>query len=47
MSTSVLENRQAIKKLDPDNALASAESIADQVRQVWEEQDQIKLNNKF
>jgi len=44
MSTSVLENRQAIKKLDPDNALASAESMADQVRQVWEEQDQIDLS---
>lgn len=45
MSTSVLENRQAIKKLDPDNALASAESMADQVRQVWEEQDQIDLSD--
>ncbi len=45
MSISVLEDRQAIKKLDPDGALASAESIADQVKQVWEEQDQIDLKN--
>lgn len=44
MSISVLENREAIKKIDPDNALASAESIADQVKQVWEEQDQIDLS---
>ena len=45
MSISVLEDREAIKKIDPDNALASAESIADQVKQVWEEQDQIDLSN--
>lgn len=42
---SVLENREAIKKIDPDNALTSAESIADQAKQVWEEQDQIDLGS--
>ncbi len=45
MSNSVLEDRLAIKKIDPDGALASAESIADQVRQVWEEQTQIDLSS--
>jgi len=44
MSTSILEDRIAIKKLDPEGALASAESITDQVKQVWEEQDQIDLS---
>lgn len=44
-SISVLEDRTAIKKIDPDNALASAESMADQVKQVWEEQDQINLGD--
>lgn len=43
MSHSVLENRQAMKKLDPEGALASVESMADQVKQVWEEQAQIDL----
>lgn len=42
--TSILEDRTAIKKIDPDGALASAESMADQIRQVWEEQDQIDLS---
>lgn len=41
----ILDDRSAIKKIDPDGALASAESIADQVRQVWEEQEQIEINN--
>ena len=43
-STSILDDRSTIKKIDPDGALASAESIADQVRQVWEEQAQIDLS---
>lgn len=42
--TAILDDRSKIKTLDPDGALASAESIADQVRQVWEEQAQIKLD---
>ncbi|HPS40699.1 MAG TPA: SIS domain-containing protein [Candidatus Woesebacteria bacterium] len=42
--TAVLDNRLAIEKIDPDGALASAESMADQVRQVWEEQGQIDLS---
>ena len=43
--TAILDDRLKIKEIDPDGALASAESIADQVRQVWEEQDQIDLGN--
>ena len=43
--TAILDNRTAIKEIDPDGALASAESIADQVRQVWEEQDQVDVSN--
>ncbi len=42
--TAVLDNRAAIKEIDPDGALASAESIADQVRQVWEEKDSIDVS---
>lgn len=42
--TAILDDRLKIKEIDPDGALASAESIADQVRQVWEEQDQIDLS---
>jgi glucose/mannose-6-phosphate isomerase len=41
--TAILDSREQIKQIDPDGALDSAESIADQVRQVWEEQDQIDL----
>jgi glucose/mannose-6-phosphate isomerase len=44
MSTPILDDRNAIKKIDPEGALDSAESIADQVKQVWEEQDQIDLS---
>jgi len=44
MSTPILDDRSAIKKIDPEGALDSAESIADQVKQVWEEQDQIDLS---
>lgn len=43
MSTSILDDRQAIAQLDPSGALASAESIADQLRQVWEERERIQL----
>jgi len=39
--SSILEDRQAIKKLDPSGALASAESLADQVKQVWQEREQV------
>lgn len=42
--TAILDDRLKIKEIDPDGALASAESIADQVKQVWEEQDQIDLS---
>jgi glucose/mannose-6-phosphate isomerase len=42
--TAILDDRVKIKEIDPDGALASAESIADQVRQVWEEQDQIDVS---
>lgn len=43
-TTAILDNRDAIKEIDPDGALASAESIADQVKQVWDEQDQIDVS---
>ncbi len=39
----ILDNRTAISKLDPDGALASAESLADQINQVWQERQQIKF----
>jgi len=39
--TSILDNRLAITKLDPDGALASAENLADQINQVWQEREQI------
>lgn len=42
--TAILDDRIKIKEIDPDGALASAESIADQVRQVWEEQDSIDVS---
>ncbi len=42
--TAILDDRVKIKEIDPDGALASAESIADQVRQVWEERDQIDVS---
>jgi glucose/mannose-6-phosphate isomerase len=42
--TAILDDRIKIKEIDPDGALASAESIADQVRQVWEERDQIDVS---
>lgn len=42
--TAVLDSRTQIKKIDPDGALDSAESVADQVRQVWQEQKQIDLS---
>lgn len=42
--TAILDDRIKIKEIDPDGALASAESIADQVRQVWEEKDQIDVS---
>lgn len=41
--TSILDSREQIQAIDPDGALASAESIADQVKQVWEEQTNIDL----
>lgn len=43
-STAILDDRSAIKKIDPDGALTSAESVADQVKQVWDEQGQIELS---
>lgn len=43
MSTAILDDRQAILKIDPSGALASAESIADQIKQVWEEREQIQI----
>ncbi len=43
-TVAILDDRVAIKKIDPAGALASAESIADQVRQVFEEQDQIDVS---
>lgn len=41
--TAILESRELIKEIDPDGALASAESIADQVKQVWGEQESIQI----
>ena len=43
--SSILEDRQAIKKLDPSGALASAESLADQIKQVWEERKQVVFDS--
>lgn len=43
--TSILDDRNSIKKIDPSGALDSAESIADQVKQVFEEKDQIDLSS--
>ena len=42
---SILDNREKINKIDPDGALKSAESLADQIKQVWDEQDQLKVEN--
>lgn len=42
-NSAILDNRQKITKLDPDGALASAESLADQINQVWQERKQIKF----
>ncbi len=42
--TAILDSREMIKKIDPNGALDSAESVADQVRQVYEEQAQIDLS---
>ena len=39
--TTILDSRQAIAKLDPNQALASAESLADQINQAWQERKQI------
>ena len=44
MSSAILDDRQAVLKIDPSGALASAESIADQVRQVWQERETIKIS---
>ena len=35
--TSILDDRLAIANLDPNGALARAESLADQINQVWQE----------
>jgi len=43
-NTSILDNRSEIKKIDPDGALASAESLADQINQVWQERKQIAFS---
>jgi len=43
-NASILDNRSQINKLDPDGALASAESLADQINQVWQERKQIVFN---
>jgi len=43
--SSVLDDREAIKKIDPDGALKSAESIADQIKQIWDEQEQLQVEN--
>jgi len=42
--TAILNSREQIKKIDPDGALETAEVLADQVRQTWQEQDQIDLS---
>lgn len=42
---SILDNREEISKIDPDGALKSAESLADQIKQVWDEQDQLQVEN--
>ena len=39
--TSILDDRLAIANLDPNGALASAESLADQINQVWQERGQV------
>lgn len=39
--TSILDNRSEIAKIDPNHALASAESLADQINQVWQERNQV------
>ncbi len=44
--SSILEDRQEIKKLDPSGALASAESLADQVKQVWQERKKVVFDTK-
>jgi glucose/mannose-6-phosphate isomerase len=44
--SSILEDRQLIKKLDPSGALASAKSLADQVKQVWQEKDQVVFESE-
>jgi glucose/mannose-6-phosphate isomerase len=44
-NTTILDNRSAIKKIDLDGALASAESLADQINQVWQERKQVKFKN--
>ena len=41
--TSILDNKEAIKAIDPSGALTSAESLADQIQQVWDEREQIKF----
>jgi len=42
-NTAILDNREKISKFDPDGALASAESLADQINQVWQERKQVKF----
>jgi len=42
----ILNNPEAIKKIDPDGALASAQSLADQLKQVWDERQQIVFDPK-
>lgn len=44
--TSVLDDRQAIAQIDPSGALDSAQSLADQVKQVWAEKEQIHFDPK-
>lgn len=43
---SILDDRQAISQIDPSGALDSAQSLADQVKQVWDQRQEIQFDPK-
>ncbi|NLG06744.1 MAG: bifunctional phosphoglucose/phosphomannose isomerase [Candidatus Pacebacteria bacterium] len=44
-NASILDDRSQLATIDPDQALASAESLADQINQVWQERAQVRFEN--
>lgn len=44
-NTSILDDRSQLVTIDPDHALASAESLADQINQVWQEREQVRFDD--